>query len=147
MSGPSPQELATVLAGLPHGPEFRFVDELQSLTPGESAQGSYRIRGDEAFLAGHFPDSPLMPGVILIEALAQLGGIVAQSDPNLPPLSNLRLTAVRNAKILGAAEPGHQLQIEARLSGRLGNLVQVEGTVRLEDGTEVLRASIALSGD
>lgn len=147
MSSSSPEELASILAGLPHGPEFRFVDELQSLQPGEAAQGVYRVRGDEAFLAGHFPGSPLMPGVILIEALAQLGGIIAQSDPQLPPLANLRLTAVRNAKILGAAEPGQQLQIEARLSGRLGNLVQVEGTVRLEDGAEVLRASIALSGD
>jgi 3-hydroxyacyl-[acyl-carrier-protein] dehydratase len=133
------------LAALPHGPEFRFVDALVSLDPGTSAVASYRVRGDEAFLAGHFPGNPLMPGVILIEAIAQLGGVVAQSDPAIPPLANLLLTGVRGAKILGAATPGEVLSIRAEVEGRLGGMIQVSGEVR--SGERLLAsAKVMLSG-
>ena len=63
---------------LPHRPPFRFVDAVRALTPG--GQGDitavYRVTGDEAFLAGHFPGNPVFPGVLQIEALAQAGAIV-----------------------------------------------------------------------
>lgn len=134
------------LAALPHGPEFRFVDALDSLEPGKSGSARYTVRGDEAFLAGHFPGNPLMPGVILIEAIAQLGGVVAQSDPEIPPLANLMLTGVRGAKILGAARPGETLTIRAELEGRLGGMLQVSGEVSA--GERVLAtAKVMLSGE
>lgn len=133
------------LAALPHGPEFRFVDALDALDPGKSATARYTVRGDEAFLAGHFPGNPLMPGVILIEAIAQLGGVVAQSDPEIPPLANLLLTGVRGAKILGAARPGETLSIRAEVEGRLGAMIQVSGEVSV--GERVLAtAKVMLSG-
>jgi len=133
------------LAALPHGPEFRFVDALDSLDPGTSAVGHYRVRGDEAFLAGHFPGNPLMPGVVLIEAIAQLGGVVAQSDPAIPPLAGLLLTGVRGAKILGAARPGETLVIRAELEGRLGGMIQISGEVSVE-GRVLASAKVMLSG-
>ncbi len=134
------------LAALPHGPEFRFVDALDSLDPGKSGTARYTVRGDEAFLAGHFPGNPLMPGVILIEAIAQLGGVVAQSDPEIPPLANLMLTGVRGAKILGAARPGETLTLRAELEGRLGGMIQISGEVTV--GERVLAtAKIMLSGE
>lgn len=133
------------LDALPHGPEFRFVDELVALQPGKQALGRYRVRGDEAFLVGHFPGNPLMPGVILIEAIAQLGGVVAQSDPEIAPLEKLLLTGVRGAKILGAAVPGDVLEIAASVEGRLGGMIQVSGRVSSE-GRELATAKIMLSG-
>lgn len=133
------------LAALPHGPEFRFVDSLDSLDPGKSAIGRYRVRGDEPFLAGHFPGNPLMPGVVLIEAIAQLGGVVAQSDPAIPPLENLLLTGVRGAKILGAAVPGEVLTLKAEVEGRLGGMIQVSGEVSVGD-RPLATAKIMLSG-
>ena len=133
------------LAALPHGPEFRFVDALDSLEPGKSATARYLVRGDEAFLAGHFPGNPLMPGVILIEAIAQLGGVVAQSDPAIPPLENLLLTGVRGAKILGAAKPGETLALKAEVEGRLGGMIQISGEVSVGDRT-LATAKIMLSG-
>lgn len=134
------------LAALPHGPEFRFVDALESLDPGKSAAARYLVRGDEAFLAGHFPGSPLMPGVILIEAIAQLGGVVAQSDPTIPPLENLLLTGVRAAKILGAARPGETLLIRAEVEGRLGPMLQISGEVSVA-GKILATARVMLSGE
>lgn len=136
---------ATALASLPHGPEFRFVDRLTALDPGKSGAGEYRVRGEEAFLAGHFPGAPMMPGVILVEAIAQLGGVVAQSDPVLGPLEDLRLTAIRAAKILGAAVPGETLRIRATVEGRLGGLIQIAGEVEGEKGL-LASAKVTLSG-
>jgi len=138
-------DLESALDALPHGPSFRFVDELLSLMPGVAATGRYRVKGDEAFLEGHFPGRPMMPGVILLESIAQLGGIVAQTDHELGAMDDLRLTAVRSAKILGAAEPGEVLVISAKVEGRLGGLVQISGGVTGPNGT-LASASITLSG-
>ena len=138
-------DLQAALHALPHGPSFRFLDELTSLVGGSEATANYRVRGDEAFLAGHFPDNPMMPGVILLEAIAQLGGVVAQTDPEILAMSDLRLTAVRAAKILGAAVPGELLKIRAKVEGRLGGLVQIEGQVEGPAGT-LATARVTLSG-
>lgn len=137
--------LRAALKSLPHGPSFRFLDELVSLSPGREASGIYRVRGDEAFLEGHFPGNPMMPGVILIEAIAQLGGVVVQTDPENSPMMDLRLSGVRSAKVLGAAVPGMILQIRATVEGRLGGLVQVVGEVCGPAGI-LATAKVTLSG-
>lgn len=137
--------MARALASLPHGPEFRFIDRLTALEPGVSGAGEYVVRGDESFLKGHFPGAPLFPGVLLLEAAAQLAGTVAQSDPNLKPLEGLKLTAMRGVKILGSAKPGESVRLEAKVSGRLGNLVQAQASATV-NGTLVLQADLTLSG-
>lgn len=142
----SPADFAEALRHLPHGPEFRFLDRLTALEPGRQGAGEYTVRGDEPFLRGHFPGQPLLPGVLLLEAAAQLAGTVAQCDPALPPLPGLKLTAVRNAKFLGTAPPGHTIRLEARITGRLGPLIQAEVTASLS-GQVLLRTELTLSGD
>jgi len=137
--------LQEALRHLPHGPEFRFVDRLTELDPGKCGVGEYRVRGNEAFLRGHFPGQPLVPGVILVEAVAQLAGIVAQSDPSLPPLPDLKLTAIRTAKILGTAAPGETLTLRAEITGRMGQLVQARGSVEA-GGRVLLQTDVVLAG-
>jgi len=139
-------DLAEALRHLPHGPEFRFLDRLTALDPGRHGEGEYTVRGDEPFLRGHFPGQPLLPGVLLLEAAAQLAGTVAQCDPAVPPLPGLKLTAVRNAKFLGTAQPGQTVHLEARIAGRLGPLIQAEVTATLS-GLVLLRTELTLSGD
>jgi 3-hydroxyacyl-[acyl-carrier-protein] dehydratase len=133
------------LQSLPHGPAFRFVSKIIGLEPGISGTASYHISGAEAFLEGHFPGNPIWPGVIMIEAIAQLAGVVAQSDPTHPRLVDLRLTSVKNAKILGTAAPGATLTITASVEGRMGNLIQAKGTVS-EGETILAQAVVTLSG-
>jgi 3-hydroxyacyl-[acyl-carrier-protein] dehydratase len=133
------------LSLLPHGPEFRFVDKLLSLTPGVEGVGEYRVRGDELFLRGHFPGEPIFPGVLLTEGAAQLAGVVAQSDSRVPPLADLRLTALRNVKILGAARPGDVIQMRVTITGRLGGLVQAEAQSHVGDRL-ILEAGLTLGG-
>ena len=138
--------LRQALESLPHGPEFRFIDRLLALDPGKSGLAEYAVRGDEPLLRGHFPGRPMMPGVLLIEAAAQLAGTVAQSDPHLSPLTDLKLAAIRGAKILGTAKPGEVIQLEARVLGRMRNLVQASATASVA-GKIVLQAELTLSGD
>ena len=138
--------LVQALSSLPHGPEFRFIDELTELHPGESAKARWQLKGDEAFLRGHFPGHPLLPGVIMIEALAQLGGILAQTRPGIAPLNDLRLTAVRQFKILGSIEPGQSLLIEARLEGALSGVLQISGSLSDETGQRLATGTVVLAG-
>ena len=137
--------LSLALAALPHGPEFRFVDRLLALEPGVSGTGEYVLRGDEPFLRGHFPGEPLLPGVLLVEAAAQLAGVVAQSDPVHTPLLGLKLTAIRAAKILGTARPGETVTLHAKITARMGNLVSAQATATLR-GTLVLQCEVTLAG-
>lgn len=133
------------LLSLPHGPEFRFLDHMIALEHGVSGRASYTITGEEPFLKGHFPTQPMWPGVIMIESIAQLGGVIAQSDPAHPTLADMRLTSVRNAKILGTAYPGAILSIEASVEGRMGNLIQIKGSVS-EGDKKIAEATVMLSG-
>jgi len=131
---------------LPHGPEFRFVDRLLSLEPGHRGVAELRVNPDAPFLRGHFPQQPLFPGVLLIEAAAQLAGIVVQSDPQIAPCPGLKLTAVRGGKITGTAKPSEIIRLEAVVTGRLKNLAQAEVTAIVE-GQFIMQGALTLSGE
>src|SRR5438045_4108838 len=66
---------ADPLARLPHGPEFRFVSRVIGIRPGESAEAAWTLSGKESFFAGHFPGRPIVPGVLIVESMAQVSGL------------------------------------------------------------------------
>lgn len=70
-----------ILARLPHGPSFCFLTEVRSLSPGESVVAAWRVDGSEEFFAAHFPGDPIVPGVLLTEALAQAAGLIVGGGP------------------------------------------------------------------
>jgi 3-hydroxymyristoyl/3-hydroxydecanoyl-(acyl carrier protein) dehydratase len=133
------------LSFLPHGPEFRFLDRVTQLDPGKEGRGEYTLLANETFLRGHFPGAPLMPGVLVVEACAQLAGVVAQSDPTREPLRDLKLTALRSIKIQGAVLPGETLQLEACVTGRMAGLVQASVSAHIADRA-ILYGEVTLSG-
>jgi 3-hydroxyacyl-[acyl-carrier-protein] dehydratase len=142
----SPDILALAMRSLPHGPEFRFVDRMVSLIPGKEGVGEYHVRGDEYYLRGHMPGEPIVPGVLLMEAAAQVAGMVAQDDPSNPRWPMLKLTALRAVKIFGAVRPGQTLRIEAAITGQLDSLIQARVSAFVEDA-RVLSAELSLSGN
>src|ERR1051325_3245721 len=141
----SNRDLQEALARLPHGSAFRFIDRLLELRAGQSGVGEYLVRGDEPFLSGDSGQA-ILPGVLLVEAGTQLAGTVAQADPHHSPLAGLKLTALRNVKILGPARRGDVIRLEAKITARLANLVQLQ-TVASINGQVVMQGQVTLSGD
>lgn len=107
------------LARLPHGPEFRFVDHVTSLEPGCLGRGEMVIRGDERFLQDHFPGNPVVPGVIIAEALAQMAGLTAFLEHEPGTLGAL---AQMNVKFLAPVRPPARITLEASVQRILGAL-------------------------
>ena len=107
---------------LPHRPPFRFVDAVDELVPGQRVRARYRVTGDEAFLAGHFPGNPILPGVIQLEALAQAGAVALLSDERYAGSLPL-FGGVEDVRWRRLVRPGDELVLEVvmdRLSARGG---------------------------
>ena len=102
---------------LPHRPPFLLVDEVLSLEPGQYATGRWHLRGDEAFFAGHFPGRPTLPGVLMVESLAQLGGVAVLADARFSGKLPL-FGGIDRARFRRQVVPGETLDLEVRI-GRL----------------------------
>ena len=107
---------------LPHRPPFLFISELKSVEPGQSATGSWHLTGEEAFFAGHFPGRPTLPGVLMVEALAQLGGVAVLADERFAGKLPL-FGGIEKARFRRQVLPGEVLDLEVtlgRMSARAG---------------------------
>ncbi len=112
-------DIDQIEAILPHRYPFLLVDKIMECVPGESAKGLKCVAADEPFFQGHFPGYRVMPGVLIIEALAQVGAVaILTEEKNKGKLA--LFGGIKNARFKRQVRPGDVLELECRLTARKG---------------------------
>jgi len=125
---------------------MRLVTEVTELVPGERASGGRRTSERDFYFDGHFPGNPVVPAIILVELVAQVGGLAAGAplDQSTQDLRKLRVAALGPFKFPSAAGPGVYLEARTRIAGRMGGLYKIEGEVTA-DGRTVAVGAVTLA--
>jgi 3-hydroxyacyl-[acyl-carrier-protein] dehydratase len=126
MSGIEPTDL------LPHREPFLFVTEVLEVVPGERASASWRITGDEPFFAGHFPGRPTLPGVLMVEALAQVGALALLADERYAGKLPL-FGGIDKARFRRQVVPGDTLSMEVTMDQLGATAGKGTGVARVAD--------------
>ena len=128
---------------LPHRYPFLLVDRVVELEPNKRILAYKNVTANEPFFQGHFPGRPVMPGVLVVEAMAQAGGLLTQLSKSTDddPEQAFYLVKVDNAKFSRMVVPGDRLELEVVLKRQIRNMAQYIGTARV-DGEQVACAEI-----
>ena len=138
-----PVDSAEIERLLPHRYPFLLVDRVVEFQKDKRVLAYKNVTCNEPFFTGHFPGHPVMPGVLVIEALAQAGGLLTQlsRDPGAGDGQTFYLVKVDNAKFSRMVVPGDKLELEVELKRRIRNMAQYVGIARV-DGEQVACAEI-----
>lgn len=135
-SAPAPTDL------IPHRAPFLFVDEVIEVRPGRGARARWTLGRDAPFLAGHFPGRPIMPGVLIVEAMAQVGGMLLLGDLEDPDTKVVYFMSLDNIKFRKPVKPGDQLVFEVEIIQIRGKVCKTKGVAKV-DGEVVAEAEMA----
>ena len=138
-------EIPKILQILPHRYPFVLVDRITELIPGQSIRGHKMVTFSEPWFQGHFPGQPIMPGVLIIEALAQAGGILAYaSEPFDAATSLMYFLGIDKAKFRHTVTPGDRLDLAVEVLHHRSNVWKLKGEATV-DGTLCAQAELLAS--
>jgi 3-hydroxyacyl-[acyl-carrier-protein] dehydratase len=138
MAGMNPRksvklEIAKILEILPHRYPFVLVDRVTDIVPGKSIRGHKMVSANEPWCQGHFPERPILPGVLIIEALAQIGGILAYaSEPFDASTSLMYFLGIDKAKFRHTVTPGDRLDLFVEVIQHRSNVWKLRGEATVE---------------
>ena len=140
-----------ILQRLPHSFPFRMIDRILKVEPGKRAIAVKNVSVDDPFLDGHFPKNPVLPWVLIVEAMAQTGGIASLSSSEKEEEGVPFLARIEEFRLKRNVVPGDQMTLEAEVLHLFSNLAKVkvlakvseevvaEGTLILAKGSQAMR--------
>src|SRR4030042_3363351 len=141
-------EIREILGLLPHGYPFLLVDRITEIEPGKRIVGIKNVTYNEPFFPGHFPGRPIMPGVLIVEAMAQTAGVLAfKSVPQEEQGKPVYFLGIDNVRFRKPVVPGDQLRLELEITKHRQSIWGFKGKA-LVDGKLVAEAELlAMLGD
>jgi 3-hydroxyacyl-[acyl-carrier-protein] dehydratase len=140
-AGSGPLDIRRVMAALPHRYPLLLVDRVENIVPDQSIVAIKAVTMNEQFFQGHFPGRPIMPGVLIVEALAQAAGVLAVESLGLADSGKLvYFMAIEGAKFRAPVEPGVLLRLEVEFVQKRSNVCKFAGRA-LVDGKVAAEAN------
>lgn len=128
-------DIHEILKFLPHRYPFLLIDRVIEIDMGKSLVALKNVTMNESFFQGHFPNRPVMPGVLILEAMAQAGGVLAYKSTNTSPASGVLyyFAGIDNARFRRIVEPGDQLRLEVKVLRSKRDIWKLEGSAYVGD--------------
>ncbi len=126
-------DIKEIMKILPHRYPFLLVDRIVEFEKGKRIIGIKNVSINEPFFVGHFPENPVMPGVLMIEAMAQVGGILVLKSNEEYGKKDVYFAAIKEAKFKKVVTAGDQLRIEVELVGNKRNLYFFKGKITVDN--------------
>ena len=127
-------DVMEIMARIPHRPPFLLVDRAEGYVPGKSLVGVKCVSIGEPFFAGHFPGAPVMPGVLIVEALAQTGGLLMSKSWDVDPTGKIILfMSVDHCRFRNPVRPGDVLKLRVDVLRERGDVVKFRGRAMVGD--------------
>ncbi len=127
-------DIQRIIEMIPHRYPFLLVDKLIDVVPGESAVGIKNVTANEPHFQGHFPDRPVMPGVLIIEAMAQTAAVIVVATLGKEAEGKLvYFMSIDNARFRKPVVPGDQLRLYCRKERQRANVWKFSGEARVDD--------------
>ena len=121
-------DVLEIMRRIPHRPPFLMIDRAEGFEPGKALTGVKNVTVNEPFFAGHFPGAPVMPGVLIIEAMAQTGGLLMSKSWDVDPEGKIILfMSVDNCRFRQPVRPGDVLKLEVEVLRSRGDVVKFKG--------------------
>jgi len=131
-----------ILSYLPHRYPFLLVDRILDWEPGTRMAAVKNVTFNEPFFQGHFPGFPIMPGVLIVEAMVQVGGVLAcRSEPEATQDKHVYFMGIDKARFRRPVTPGDQLHLEVEVTKHRGKVWQFDGKASVE-GERVAEAQL-----
>lgn len=124
--------VAEIMKFLPHRYPFLLVDKILELEPDKRIVGLKNVTINEQFFQGHFPGAPVMPGVLIIESMAQVAGVLIYRDLPDKDKKLIYFSGIENAKFRRPVLPGDQLIVEMQLLNRRNNFGKMQGRATVD---------------